>query len=138
MLTGESPFKGDSVTDLVTSILKHDHASLDLKSMSQELKPICTKALAKDKKSRYQTANDLLHDLQGEKKRMEYATQSTPFVTVSSGGEMKTQLIRPRPTLSAEYIVTTVKRHKLATFAALAMVTFLGVGLSVYRYNAAP
>ncbi|MEO7538958.1 MAG: serine/threonine-protein kinase, partial [Pyrinomonadaceae bacterium] len=66
MLTGESPFKGESVTDLVTSILNHEAASLDLTAISQELKPICTKALAKDKKARYQTAQDLLQDLQGE------------------------------------------------------------------------
>lgn len=69
---------------------------------------------------------------------MEYAIQPTPFITVSSTDEMKTQLIRPRLTLSAEYIVTGIKRHKLATFVALALVSFLGVGLSVYRYNAAP
>ena len=120
MLTGESPFKGESVTDLVTSILKHDPASLDLISISQELKPICTKALAKDKKARYQTAQDILQDLQGEKKRMEYAIQTTPFITVSSTDEMKTQLIRRRPTLSAEYIVTSVKRHKFATLMTVA------------------
>ena len=137
MLTGESPFKGDSVTDLVTSILKHDPTSLDLKSISQELKPICTKALAKDKKARYQTAQDLLQDLQGEKKRMEYATQSTPFITVSSTDELKTQLIRRRPTLSAEYIVTSVKRHKYATLFAVAFIAASGIGLSVYKYNGA-
>ncbi len=135
MLTGESPFKGESVTDLVTSIINHDAASLDLTTISQELKPICTKALAKDLKTRYQSAQQLLQDLQGEKKRMEYAIQQTPYITVSSTDEMKTQLIRRRPTLSAEYIVTGIKRHKLATFTSLALVTFLAVGLSVYRYN---
>lgn len=137
MLTGESPFKGESVTDLVTSILKHDPASLDLKSISQELQPICTKALAKDKEARYQSAQDLLQDLQGEKKRMEYATQQTPFITVSSTDELKTQLIRPRPTLSAEYIVTTVKRHKYATAGTLALILATVFGLSVYKFNGA-
>ncbi len=137
MLTGESPFKGESVTDLVTSILEHDPDSLDLNSISQELKPICTKALAKDKEARYQTAQDLLQDLQGEKKRMEYAIQPTPYITVSSTDEMKTQLIRPRPTLSAEYLVTTVKRHKYATLLAVALVLTFGIGLSVYKYNGA-
>ncbi len=137
MLTGESPFKGESVTDLVTSIIKHDPASLDLKSISQELKPICTKALAKDKKARYQTAQDLLQDLQGEKKRMEYAIQPIPFVTVSSTDEMKTQLIRRRPTLSAEYIVTSVKRHKYATLVAVALIVVSGISLAVYKYNGA-
>ncbi len=132
MLTGESPFTGESVTDLVASILKHDAASLDLKAISQELKPICTKALAKDKKARYQTAQDLLQDLKGEKKRMEYAIQPTPFITVSSSDELKTLLIRPRPTLSAEYIVSSVKRHKLLTTAIFASVLLIGgVGSSL-------
>ncbi len=138
MLTGESPFKGESVTDLVTSIIKHDPASLNLRSISEELKPICTKALAKDKQSRYQSATDLLQDLQGERKKMEYAIHTDRFISVSSTDELKTQLIRRRPTLSAEYIVTSVKRHKLATLASLAAVLFLGVGLSVYKYNGAP
>ena len=136
MLTGESPFEGDSVTDLVTSILKHDATSLDLKSISQELQPICVRALAKDKKTRYQTAQELLQDLQGEKKRMEYATQSTPFITVSSTDELKTQLIRQRPTLSAEYIVSSVKRHKYASLAAIALI-LAGALISVYNYNGA-
>ena len=137
MLTGESPFKGESVTDLVTSIIKHDPDSLDLKSISQELKPICTKVLAKDKLSRYQTAQDLLQDLLGEKKRMEYAIQPTPYITVSSTDELKTQLIRRRPTLSAEYLVTSVKRHKYATLSTVVAVVAFGVGLSVYRNNSA-
>ncbi len=137
MLTGESPFKVESVSELVTSILKHDPASLDLKSIADDLKPIIRKALARDQKARYQTAQDLLLDLQGEKKRMEYTIQSTQFITVSGSDEMKTQLIRPRPTLSAEYLVTTVKRHKYATLAAIAMIVIGAVSLSVYKYNGA-
>ena len=137
MLTGESPFKGESVTDLVTSIIKHDPDSLDLKSISQELKPICAKALAKDKTARYQTAQDFLQDLQGEKKRMEYAMQPTPYSSLSSGEELKTQMIRRRPTLSAEYIFEGVRSHKLATFAIALLVTFIGIGFSVYKFNGA-
>ncbi len=137
MLTGESPFKGESVTDLVTSIIKHDPDSLDLKSISQELKPICAKALAKDKTARYQTAQDLLQDLQGEKKRMEYTIQPTQYSSLSSGEELKTQMIRRRPTLSAEYIFEGVRRHKLATFAVALLATFIGIGFSVYKFNGA-
>ncbi|PYS85997.1 MAG: hypothetical protein DMF62_17395 [Acidobacteria bacterium] len=138
MLSGESPFKGESVTNLVPSILEHDPASLDLTKISHELQPMCMKALARDQEARYQTAQELLQDLQGEKKRMDYTNQSSAFITVSTTDELKTQLIRPRPTLSAEYIVTSVKRHKYATFVSLALVTFLAVGFSVYKYNGAP
>lgn len=69
---------------------------------------------------------------------MEYAIQPTPFITTTTTDELKTQLIRPRPTLSAEYIVTSVKRHKFASFATFAIVVFLAVGVTVYRFNGAP
>jgi WD40 repeat protein len=68
---------------------------------------------------------------------MEYANSSTPYVTVSSTDEFKTQLIRPRPTLSAEYIVEGVKRHKYATFATVLFVVVAAIGFSVYKYNGA-
>ncbi len=137
MLTGESPFEGASVTELVSSILKTDAVTVSSDKLPPELRPICTKSLAKNKDARYQSAHDLLQDLQGEKKRMEYAIQSTPYITVSSTDELKTQLIRRRPTLSAEYIVTSVKRHKYATLTAIAIIVIGAVSLSVYRYNGA-
>ncbi len=137
MLTGESPFEGESVTDLVSSILKRDAVKVSNDKLPPELRPICTKSLAKDKEARYQSAHDLLQDLKGEKKRMEYAFQPTPYITVSSTDELKTQLIRRRPTLSAEYFVTGMKRHKYATLTAIALIVISAVSLSVYRYNGA-
>ena len=137
MLTGSSPFEGESVTDLVSSIIKKDTPPAHLETLPSELRPICQKALAKDKDSRYRSAHDLLKDLEGEKKRMEYAIQPTPYITSSSTDDLKTQLIRRRPTLSAEYIVTSVKRHKYATVAAVLVIAAAAVGLSVFKYNGA-
>jgi serine/threonine protein kinase len=137
MLTGESPFKGDSAIDLVNSLIKHDRISLDSDSLPPELRPICSKALDKDQKFRYQSAQQFLLDLQGEKKRMEYAIQPTPFISISGIDDQKTQMIRRRPTLSAEYIVTSVKRHKYATLLTAAMIAVSAIALSVYRYNGA-
>ncbi len=136
MLTGESPFKGDSATDLVTSILKHDGIPVDCETLPADLRPICSKALAKDQRSRYQSAQQFLQDLQGEKKRMEYAIQQ-PFVTAANTDELKTQLIRPQRTLSAEYIVTTVKRHKYATLSAVALIATAAFAVAVYKFNGA-
>jgi eukaryotic-like serine/threonine-protein kinase len=137
MLTGKSPFEGDSMTELVSSILSTETTLVELESLPPELTPICQKALTKEKEKRYQSAHDLLEDLKGEKKRMEYAMQNPPLITVSSTDDLKTQLIRPRPTLSAEYVVSTVKRHKYATLTAVLLVLTGAVGISVYRYNAA-
>lgn len=69
---------------------------------------------------------------------MEYAIQPTPFIATSNTDELKTQLIRPRPTLSAEHIVERVKRHKFATFAVALSVTFIGIVFSVYQFKGAP
>jgi serine/threonine protein kinase len=138
MLTGKSPFEGESATDIITSILKTETTLPTADNLPPELQPICERALAKKRESRYQSAHDLLKDLQGERKRMEYAIETTPYVSVSNSDELRTQLIRPRPTLSAEYIVSSVKRHKFASVAASAvLVASAAIGMSVYRYNGA-
>jgi TolB protein len=68
---------------------------------------------------------------------MEYAIPNAPFISVAGTDDLKTQLIRPRPTLSAEYFVTEIKRHKYVMLAAIACITIFGIGLSVYKFNGA-
>ncbi len=138
MLTGKSPFDGESVTELVSSILSTDVTPANIDGLPPELTPICQKALTKEREKRYQSAHDLLEDLKGEKKRMEYAIQPTPFIIAAGTDELRTQLIRPRPTLSTEYLVSSVKRHKYATLVTAATILFVGIGFSVYKYNGAP
>ncbi|CAN5169774.1 hypothetical protein BH20ACI2_BH20ACI2_02720 [soil metagenome] len=138
MLTGESPFEGESVTELVSSILKNAAVTVSADKLPPELRPICTKSLAKNKEARYQSAKDLIQDLQGEKKKMEYAILPDRFIIVSpTDDNQKTQLIRRRPTLSAEYIVTSVKRHKFAALVSAALIVASGIGFSVYKFNGA-
>jgi len=137
MLTGKAPFEGESASKLITSILSTETTPAELDSLPPELTPICQKALTKEKEKRYQSAHDLLEDLKGEQKRMEYAIQQTPFNSASNTDELRTQLIRRRPTLSAEYIVTSVKRHKSATLLTAALIIASAVGISVYKFNGA-
>ncbi len=136
MLTGKSPFEGETVTELITSILKTDGPTFDSDKLPQDLQPICCKALTRDKQARYQTSQDFIQDLQGERRKMEHAIIPTPFISFTND-DQKTQLIRRRPTLSAEYFVTSVKKHKYATLLAVALVVASGIGISVYRNNAA-
>ena len=137
MLTGASPFEGETVTELISSILKTDVADVLAENVPAELQPICRKTLAKDKDSRYRSAHDLLNDLEGEKKRMEYSFQPSRYVSVSTTDELKTKLIRPRPTIRAEYIVTSVKRHKYATLATVILGIMAAIGFSVYKFDGA-
>jgi len=136
MLAGRSPFDGETVTEIISSILNSDKTLLDSDAVPQELLPICSRALSRTIESRYQSAHDLLNDLQGEKKRMEYAIQPTPYTSLPSANELKTELIR-RPTLSAEHILAEINRHKYATAGTLAAVVFFAVSIGVYKYNGA-
>jgi serine/threonine protein kinase len=137
MLTGNSVFGGESPSELIASILSSSITPTDIESLPSELSPICQKALSKDRDKRYQSAHDLLIDLRGEKKRMEYAIDSKKYVTVSSSDEKKTQVIGPRRTLSAEYIVRQVTRHKYLTISAVLLVTSVALAFTAYRYDAA-
>ena len=138
MLTGRSAFEGETVTELITSILKPDSRPANTDSVPPDLRPICQKALAKDKESRYRSAHDLLKDLKGEKKKMEYAIEPMPYVSLPGrADELKTQLIRPRPTLSAEYLFTEIKRHKYATVGTLTAALLVATAFFAYSFKGA-
>jgi len=137
MLTGDTPYKGEAVTELVAAILTSDATPIEIESIPAGMQPICRRLLAKERDSRYQSAHDLLTDLEGEKDRMKYAIDSKKYVTVSSTDERRTQIIGPRRTLSAEYVVHQVTRHKYLTLSVVFTIMFVALGLTVYRYNAA-
>ncbi len=89
MLSGAVPFKGDTRSDLIVSILDRDPAPLVTKEIvPSELDWIVRKALRKDREERYQTAPELLGDLRGLKQQLEIAAHFersvTPDVTTSS------------------------------------------------------
>ena len=66
MVTGESPFRGDSVYATVTKRLKTDpRTPSDLRPDSpRELDPIILRAMARDPETRYQSAAEMFYDLQ--------------------------------------------------------------------------
>src|SRR5262245_36065791 len=152
MIAGRVPFEGASFGDVISSILAKRPMPLARYSseVSPELERIVSKALAKNRDERYQTAKDLLIDLKRLKQRidldaeLEHSSQEHDWaretaVARSSGGTApatETVVIeRPqvRTTSSAEYIITEIKRHKKATMFVLAAAviavvaaTFLG------------
>jgi eukaryotic-like serine/threonine-protein kinase len=74
MATGELPFKGDTPTSVLSSILKDTPASVtDVNPrLPQELSRIVKRCLAKDPDRRYQTAVDVRNELE----ELEYAHDS--------------------------------------------------------------
>jgi serine/threonine-protein kinase len=77
MVTGRAAFQGETASDIIAEILKVDPLSPVefAPDVPHELDRIITKALRKDRESRYQTVRDLLIDLQDFKKETEFQAQ---------------------------------------------------------------
>jgi serine/threonine protein kinase len=77
LLSGVSPFKGDTPSDLIVSILERDPSPLiTTPLLPSELDWIVRRALRKDREERYQTARELLGDLRVVKQQLEFAAQT--------------------------------------------------------------
>jgi len=77
MLTGRVPFAGQTMTDVLASILMLEPPSLSQTAPEapEELQRIVHSALRKDKEERYQTSGELLIDLKALKQRLEFEVE---------------------------------------------------------------
>ena len=153
MVTGSAPFAGDTMSDVIASILKTDPQPLvhETQAVPRELEHIVRKALRKDREDRYQHIKDLLIDLKDCKQELEFATKlerSLPpgqtgkrdlWQTVSTAAVETHSATDIHTSSSAEYIVSKIKRHRLGATATLViLIGFIAVGLLAYsRYIAA-
>jgi serine/threonine protein kinase/Tol biopolymer transport system component len=74
MLSGRSPFEGETSAHVVVSILEREPASLVTLSeeIPAELDWIVKKALRKERDERYQTIKEMLSDLRGVRQELEF------------------------------------------------------------------
>jgi TolB-like protein/tRNA A-37 threonylcarbamoyl transferase component Bud32 len=77
MITGRAAFDGETTSDVIAAILKVDPTPpVDLvPDVPYEIERIMAKALRKDRETRYQSARDLLLDLQDFKKEAEFQSR---------------------------------------------------------------
>ena len=156
-LAGRAPFAGETATDVILSIIEREPAPLARYAgeVPAELQRITTKALAKDRERRYQTVKDLLIDLKTLRDelefeaKLEHSVQPAVSAAARSGAQAAventkepatrtTELIAPRPTSSAEYIVGQIKQYKSGVIAAAVAATLAAVsvaGLWAYKSN---
>jgi serine/threonine protein kinase len=115
MLAGRPPFSGRTNSHMVVSILESEPAQLSQAAKTpvpSELERIVTKALAKKKEERYQSARDLLIDLNNLKRRLDLKAEterSNPSgfetsdpsrqVETAVNDERVTSISSPRPIL---------------------------------------
>ncbi|HSK74524.1 MAG TPA: protein kinase [Pyrinomonadaceae bacterium] len=95
MLTGRVPFTGESVGDVIASILKTEtpHLSECVEDCPGELERIVTKSLQKDREERYQVIKDLALDLKSLRRELEFSAE---FNRVTDRGEQKLTVEIPR------------------------------------------
>jgi len=82
IVTGKSPFGSQTMSDTLASILNREPEPLSSYGVSapEELKHILTKALAKDRDSRYHSIKDMELDLKQLRKELELETVGTKRV----------------------------------------------------------
>jgi serine/threonine protein kinase/tetratricopeptide (TPR) repeat protein len=149
MVTGHTPFEGETPTDVIVSITQKEPPPLArfAPDAPPELDWIVTKALRKDREERYQTIKEVLTDLRRLKQRVEFELEverSTPpdsyTRSLASGRVAPTMQDKALPTAektvshlsSAEYIVGGIKRHKVAALVALIIVAVIASGSYFY------
>jgi serine/threonine protein kinase/Tfp pilus assembly protein PilF len=142
MLAGCVPFPGKDIHRQIIAIQENEPAPLStlVEGVPDRLEGIVAKCLAKDKEERYQTAKDLLIDLRNLRRRLDVDAEIERSVvpnlrsTSDAFSRAITQGSRPdastasgiqsSTTSSAEYIVSGIKRHKIA--AAIVLLALLG------------
>ena len=148
MITRHIPFAGETPAETISLILQREPAPLGryANGVSAELERIVSKALTKKREERYQTARDFLIDLRNLKLKLEVdaeidrtgpadlhtasslaSRQSAP-ATISQSAEA-TSPAGAQGTSSAAYIVSGIKRHRLAVLLAVGVMIVVGLGL---------
>ena len=148
MIAGFVPFPGKDIHRQIIAIQEAEPVPLAQKveGVPERLEEIVAKCLAKEKDERYQTAKDLLIDLRSLRRKLDLDAEIERTVAPQSrsssssaarAGTQSTQSdagatnsAHAHPTSSAEYLLSGIKQHRLATgLVVLALIAgILGLG----------
>jgi serine/threonine protein kinase/Tfp pilus assembly protein PilF len=149
MVTQHVPFAGETPTETISLIMQREFVPISqyVRTAPEGLERIISRALAKDRKERYQSASELLGDLRHLKHQLDVSVELDRTETPESSEEAATGSGRSRPATasgvsaatraersasSAEYIVSGIKQHKLA--AVIAIILLLGGAVLLTMY----
>jgi len=121
MVEGSPPFRGETPSDCIVSILTMEPPPLSgvLPDVPLKLQSILQKALRKNSDERYQTIKEMLADLRILK------------------GELEAESSLPRAKSSAESIVSKIKCHKRGVLLTLAAAILVTAAVANYFFFAA-
>lgn len=114
LLLHRRPFPGKTTSEVIVAILEHEPDSATSELLSAELTSILLKSLRKDPNDRYQSAEELLHDLQqldsirSAKSRTSFAAR----VNDNSGARNSVTTETARPITVGERIATIPDQPK--------------------------
>ena len=122
MVGGIPPFRGETPSDCIASILKTEPPPLSdvLSDVPLKLESILQKALRKNSDERYQTVNEMLADLRALK------------------SELETESSLPSTKASAESIFSKIKRHKRGVLLTLAAALLIATAVAYSVLFVAP
>ena len=149
--TGKKPFEGESIIKSLHMVVYEPAPPLaDLNpSAPAELQRIVRRCLAKDADERYQSIKEVAIELKELRREMEGAAaldMTVPPAREESSqrpGDAETRSVSAASTQpasmkseasSAEYIVSGIKRHKLAAVIAVVALIIGGVSLAAYLH----
>jgi len=145
MLTRKLPFAGETVSDIIASILTKEPKPLDElnESVPDDLREIVGKTLEKDKSRRYQQADELLEDLKRLKKRVELDEELERTILPQSDGQ-KTQILNAttvgddaQTTGNNSRVSVSVEKSSLnkMLMAVAGIVVIAAIGLGYWFYS---
>jgi eukaryotic-like serine/threonine-protein kinase len=158
MIAGRTPFEGETSTDVIVAITQKEPPPIArfAPDVPPELEWIVMKALRKDRDERYQTIKELITDLKRLKQRLEFQSELERTGAPDSFTRSKISDFPGAPTTiaqqamptaektishvsSAEYIVTGIKRNKLAAaLVALVLIVVSASAFYFYKRNSHP
>jgi len=138
MLTGKTPFAGDSMSETFANLINSEPQPLSsfAANVPDELQRIIDKSLRKNKVERYQTMKDLLADLQSLRENLAFDerleksfspdNENATNVSQAAAGDANLQIAETWHSFSQQ-----INRHK--SFVALALIALLA-GTIGYGY----
>src|SRR2546430_925679 len=161
MATGRVPCSGSSLTKTIDRIAHAQPEAIARfnYNVPSELEVIIKKAMRKNRDERYQSARDMLVDLQDLERELEFAnrmehsvapsiSESTPPANSEQATEILTSgqpslitsqtQITPTHVSSAEYLTQEIKRHKwgVAIVLAVVLISAIGIAFGLYKLRA--
>jgi hypothetical protein len=133
LLAGAPPFGGETPSDIIASILAREPSPL-AEPGEPELQNILARALAKERERRYQSAPDMLRDIQELKRKLE--RRSEVETSIASRGLNRTAAI-DAPGIES-IAGKTRRKRSLAALAALLFILALSIILAAFDRSTGP